>query len=256
MEPGTLTLVQSAVQWISAILYLWVARIVLERPLEGSARVANALFGVWWIALGIVFLILPILTVPPRLLGYENLPLAVTILNAVFMLIVAAVWGLVYYLAYLYTGSRRIFWPITAFYVGLAFVLLFLIAWLHPVGFDATGRVSYEREALPGGTGVVLGLFFSGPVVLAALAYGSLFFRVKEAAARYRVGMVSGAFLLQFGWSLVSSMLQLNRRYPNSATLSFISSAIAVLAAIAILMAFKPPRIVRERLAAVAAGGS
>ena len=252
MESSTLTLVQSGVQWVTAALYLWVAHIVLDRRVEGNGRLANALFGVWWIALAIAFILIPILNVPTRVFGYRNLALAVTMLNALFILIVAAVWGLVYYLAYLYTGSRRIFWPITAFYVGLAFVLLFLIAWLQPIGFEVSGRLAYAREPLQGAPAVLLGLLFSGPVVLAALAYGSLFFRVKEAGPRYRVGMVAGAFLFQFGWSMVSGILQLSRRYPDSPTLAFVSSAIGILAALAILMAFRPPRAIRERLAASA----
>lgn len=254
MEPATLTLVQSAVQVLTAALYLWVAKIVLERPVEHGARLANALFGVWWVSLAVVFVLIPLSSVPARVLGYRNLALSVTLLNAMLILIVAAVWGLVYYLAYLYTGSHRIFWPITAFYIALAVVLIVLIAWMRPIGFSETGTLAYENDALQGTPAVILGLFFSGPVVLAALAYGSLLFRVKEAALRYRIGMVAGAFLVQFGWSLASSALELGRRFPESTALTFVSSAIGLLAGVAILLAFRPPRPIRDRLGALSGG--
>jgi hypothetical protein len=242
------TIVPAGVQLLSAALYFWVARIVLRRRIEGEARRANALFALWWIALGFVFLLSPLYSLPPRLLGYRDLPLAITVLNVSLLLIVAAVWGLVYYLAYVYTGSSRWFWPITAFYAVLALVFLYLLAWLNPTGFDGAGRLVFERKQLTGAPAIALGLMLTLPVVVAALGYGSLFFQVREAAARYRIGLVSGAFLLQFGWSTASTLLQLSRRYPDSLALSLVSNALGLVSAVAILLAFRPPRAVRKRL--------
>lgn len=240
------TVVQASVQLASALLYLWVSSIVLKRPVEGEAKRANALFGIWWLALGLVFLIAPLLSVPPRVLGYENLALAVAILNLLLILVIVAVWGLVYYLVYLYTGNAGWFAPVTAFYVLLGFGLLYWLALLDPSGFDAQGRLVYARTELSGAPAV--GVLFSLPVVLAALAYGSLFFRVKGAVAKYRIGMVAGGFLLQFGWSLISNLLDLARRYPDSLWLALTSNALGVLAALAVLLAFRPIRAVRSRL--------
>lgn len=248
------TVVQASVQLASAVLYLWVSGIVFKRPVEGEAKRANALFGVWWLALGLVFLLAPLLTVPPRILGYEDLALAVSILNLLIVLIVVAVWGLVYYLVYLYTGNAKWFAPITTFYVLLAFLLLYWIALLNPTGFDAEGRLAYARGDLSGAP--ALGLLFSVPVVIAALAYGSLFFRVKGTVAKYRIGMVAGGFILQFGWSVVSTALGLSRRYPDSLWLALVSNALGVVAAVAVLLAFRPIRAVRTRLGITDTGGA
>lgn len=250
------TLLQAGVQVATAVLYIWVARIVLARNITGDARRANTLFGIWWLALALVFVAAPILNVSTRVFGVRNLGLAITLLNLLLVLIAAAVWGLVYYLAYLYTGNSRLFWPITAFYIGLAGLLIYVVAWLGPVGFEDSGAIRYARQRLDGGPAIALGVLLSLPVVAAALAYGSLYFRIDDPAARYRIGLISGGFLLQWGWSLVSGILGLSRRYPDSLVLRLIGSALAILAALAVLLAFRPPAKVRARLGIAEPGGS
>src|SRR5438270_8997866 len=116
MASAATVVFQAGVQLVSAILYLWVGRTVLQRDVEGEARRANALFAFFWIGLGLVFLMVPFFILPTQLFGYRDLAFAITLLNVLFIMIAAAVWGLVYFLVYLYTGDRRWFWPITVFY--------------------------------------------------------------------------------------------------------------------------------------------
>lgn len=253
MVSPAVTVLQAGIQLGSAVLYLWVARIVLSRPVEGDARTANVLFATWWSALASAFILAPLLTVPPRLFGYEDLAFATALLNGLLMLIVVAVWGLVYYLVYLYSGNPRWFWPVAAFYAVVGFTLLYWVALLDPSGFDDAGTLTYSRGQLSGAPAI--GLLFSVPVVVAALAYGSLFFRVRQGIAKYRIGMVAGGFLLQFGWSVVSTSLGLSRRYPDSVTLSLVSSSLGILAATAVLLAFRPPAAVRARFGMAEPGG-
>lgn len=256
MATPTLALVQTAVGLVSAALYIWVARIVLAKGVEGEAKRANTMFALWWIALAFLYLAAPFYSLPPQVFGYEDLALAVTLLNVLLLVIVAAIWGLVYYLVYLYTGNAKWFWPIAAGYFALGGILLYAVAYLHPIGFQADGTLQFEHQQLSGAPAIALGLLFSLPVVLAALAYGSLFFRVKEPGPRYRIGMVAGAFILQFGWSTVSSLLQLQRRYPGSITLALAGNALGIVAAVIILLAFRPPAAIRARLEGSRKGGA
>ena len=249
-------LLTAGIQFASAALYLWVGEIVLRRRLDGEAKRANALFGVWWVVLGLVFLLAPLYSISVRILGFRDLAFAVTVVNILLVMLVGAVWGLVYYLAYVYTGSTRLFWPVTAFYVALAAGLLYVIAWRDPTGFAADGALTFAREPLAGPAAISLGLMFSLPVFTAAVAYASLFLKVRDFESRYRIGLVSGAFIVQFGWSIVSNLLQLSRRYPDSLTLTLVSNALGVLAAVGVLLAFRPPRAVREHIALPRPGGS
>lgn len=248
MASTAIVIIQAGIQLLSACLYAWVATIVLRRRVPREGQRANTLFGVWWVSLAIVFLGAPILNLLPRVFGYRDLALEISLLDVLLLMIVAAVWGLVYYLVYLYTGSARAFWPITAFYVALAFALLYLVAYLHPIGFNADGSIQYERASVARGPTVGVGIMFSLPVVIAALAYGSLYFRVHEPAPRYRIGLVAGGFVLQFGWSVTSSALQLPQRYPDSPVLPLVGNVLGIVAALAVLLAFRPPRPIRERL--------
>lgn len=253
VDPGRL--LQMAVQLLTAALYLWVGRIVLDRQLRGDARSANRLFAVWWISLGALYVTLPGYTLLYRFLGSQDLALAVTYINAILLLIVLAAWGLINYLLYLYTGKTTWWVASSVFYGALALAFLYLIAWLDPIGFSATGSIVYARES-PLGPSIAIGLAFSVPILLAALAYGSLLFRVQDPLPRYRIALVAGGFLLQFGWSATSSALQLSRKYPDSIGLALFGNAIAILAAVAILLAFRPPPAVRRRLDAATLGGS
>lgn len=248
MAGDAAALIAATVNVASAGLYFWVGRLVLGRELSGASKGANMAFACWWMGLGALYLLIPAYSVPPRVFGYENLPLAVTLLNLVFVLLVAAMAGLVYYLVYLYTGSSRALVPIVLFYAALGFVLLYLIAWLQPIGYKPDGTLEFARQQLPGAPSLALGLMFSLPVIAAALAYGSLFFRVRAPGPRYRIALVAGAFLVQFGWSFVSTLLQLSRRYPGSLTLTLVGNAFGIAAAIAILLAFRPPRALERRL--------
>jgi hypothetical protein len=248
--PDTATaLLTAAIAAVNAVLYAWVGRLVLGRPVESEAQRANGAFATWWIALGLVELLVVGFTLPFQVFGARDLALALTLLVALFLLIVAAIGGLVYYLVYLYTGSHRLFWPIVAFYAFLGFLTIYAIFTLEPTGFGPDGSLTFAKVQLSGASSIALGLAFSVPVLLAALAYGTLFFRVENAESRYRIGMVAGAFIAQFGWSALSSALELSKKYPDSVAVSLLGTGLGTLSAIVVILAFRPPRAIRDRLA-------
>jgi uncharacterized membrane protein len=80
------------------------------------------------------------------------------------------------------------------------------------------------------------------PPLLAGLAYLSLLFRVKEPIQRYRVALVGGSILLWVGSGLVA-------RLSGSGLAAFLTLAVVGLgAAIAVLLAYHPPRAIARRL--------
>lgn len=240
--------VQGIVSLATGLLYAYVAWLVLKRSTSTEAARANRSFGYWWLAFGAVEFLAGAYSLPSAF-GYRDLAMVVTVLNVLLFLIALAIGWLVYYLVYLYTGSARAYWPIMGFYTILGIALLYLIAWMDPQGYDETSptlQLNYAHQ-LTGSPSILLGLVLSIPVVLAALGYGSLFFRTSEPEQRLRVGLVAGSFLVWFGWSSISTILQLQRRHPDSVALATANAAIAVVAPILVILAFRPPAWIRGR---------
>ena len=240
--------IQGTVTVVTGLLFAYVGRIVLARRLDPDAHRANLAFATWWWAFGAVELISGVYSIAAAF-GFRDLALVVTLLNLLLVLIVAAVGSLVYFLLYVYTGSRRALWPVLLAYGSMAIGFLYLVAWMQPLGFDearGAGRITFARELGPGAS-VVIGLFFSGPVLVAALGYGSLFFRATGRLQRFRIGAVAGSFIVWFGWSFLRSVLQLSERYPRSNLLLAVGSALSIGAALVVMSAYRPPRWVTRR---------
>lgn len=229
-----------------AALYAWVGVLMLRRPADGQdARLALGLFSVWWFGLALV----TALGAARSLLaaaGIVDVPLhqALSVLGVVPL--VAALWGLVYYLLYVYLGRRSLLWPVTVFHAILLLGFLYLVVWLQPTAVEVRDfgvGFTYARELQ--GALVSVALFgILGPALLASVGYGSLLFRTTDRTARYRIGMVSGAFLLWFGTSALSSPLGFSTWYwwPVAARVVGLVSTLLVLAA------YVPPRPLAKAL--------
>jgi len=246
--------VQATVALATGLVYVFVARLIMNRHPSTDARLANSMFAVWWGAFGLLEFSVGAYQVPAAF-GFQDLALVIALLNLILLLIVVALWGLVYYLVYLYTGSSRSFWPITILYMILAAAMLYLVAWIEPTGFKADGTLSYTRQ-LTGFPSIAIGLAFSLPVVLAALGYGSLYFQAQARTQRFRIGMVAGSFLAWFSWSALSALLQLSQKAQDAAaagngtiqnTLIVVNSAISIIVPILIVLAYRPPRWFQDR---------
>ena len=241
---------------VTALIYAYVARLVLARRLSSEGHRANLAFATWWWTLGAVQLLAGAYTLPAAF-GLRDLALVVTLLNLLLLLIAVALGALVYFLVYLYTGSQRAFWPIAVGYSILGVAMLYLVAWMQPTGFDeakGAGELVYTRR-LEGFAAILFGLVVSGPVLLATIGYGSLYFRATLRAQRLRIATIAGAFVVWFGWSLVSGVLQLQEKHPNSRPLFVVNSALSVGVPLVVTLAYRPPRWIRERLDEGAAVG-
>lgn len=246
--------VRSLVGLATGALYFIVGRLILRREVAASERAANRLFATWWIALAILYGAVASSNLASAF-GVRDLIVAVALLEALLVLICVALWGLMGFLLYVYTGTNRWLTALAVFYGLLAVGFLWLIEWMSPTGFkEPTGTdLAFENQLGDSGS-IVVGLLFSVPIFAGALAYASLAFRVRGPAPRYRIGMVAGAFLVQFGWSIVSATLGLARKYPDSVALLVVQQAIAIAVPIFVILAYRPPAWIRHRLEAASAG--
>ena len=238
---------------LSGLIFYFVGRTVSQRDLVGSDRTANTLFVVWWQCLAGLSFAGAVFNVAGAL-GYTDLALHTVLLYVAIIVLCACLWGLGYYLVYLYTGRKQWLLPLGAFYSFFAVLLLYLIIVAEPARVVA-GRwamtLEYEHpEALTARQDLrILFFFFSAPQILASIGYMSLLFKVDLPTQRFRIGLVSGAFLAWFGSGLVASILGI----AQTDAWSVASRLISVGSALAILLAYRPPKpvigwlAVRER---------
>jgi hypothetical protein len=242
-------LVNAAVSLASAVIYGYVGRLMWRRALPPGPQLASRLFGVWWAGLGLLSLLSGLLLVPTAFGTPPSLALVVTLLYVLVLVIVAAIWALLYYLLYVYTGTSRWLWPLSVFYALMAIALVYWVTWAHPIAVGAGNfalDIQYERK-LAGWPATALGLLLSGPVLAAAVAYGSLWFKAQGPTERFRIGIVSSAFILWFGWSALSGVLRLSERYPGSLALTLVSRVFGLAAPILVLLAYRPPAALRRK---------
>lgn len=229
----------------SAAVYGYVGRLMARRVVHhDGSRLAMRLFAVWWYGVAVFTL----LGVAPSVLaafGLTSLPLQATLAFAALAPLCAALWGLLFYLLYIYTGNRRLIVPLGVAHVGIYAFFTYVLAWLQPVGVIVDTwqvRLAYANE-LQGPVRAATLLALLGPVTLAALAYGSLYFRTRDRTSHYRVLMVAGAFLFWFGSAALANTTRLGQLdwWPP------MSRAVGLIATLIVLAAYRPPRWLAQR---------
>lgn len=230
---------------VTAAIYGYVAARLRQRTISSpEARFAWQLFGLWWYCLAATTLVGSI----QYFLGAFNiasLPFFVVLTYVNLLLICIALWGLLYYLVYLFTGSQRILVPLTIFYVLYYILLVYYITASSPARVEITRWSARLVYADP-----ITGPFFSlvlvllvFPQILASLAYFTLFFRLREATQRYRVLLVSWCIILWFGSAFLASVSGLSQQD----WWQIASRLIGLGAALGILSAYFPPGVIRRR---------
>lgn len=243
---SSLTLaVDAALALGTAGLFAYVGQFTLRRT--GSAQDVRAirLFAVFWFGISLSTLLGAALNML-AIAGVTSVAPYVLLSNLGIVPLVFLLWGLVYYLLYIYTGNVRLFWPVTLASVALLAWLTILIGSLDATGIRVeTWRVStvYTNPPSPLTTTLLLAVILV-PVVGASAAYGTLYWRTHDVSARYRIRMVSSGFLLWFGGLGLASATTLAAAswWPP------VSRGIALAATAMILAAYRPPRAIRQRL--------
>ena len=229
----------------SAAIYGYVAARLGRRTVSHpEARLAWRLFALWWYCLAAATLAGGI----PHFLSAFNiislLPF-VALAYVEILLICVALWGLVYYLIYLFTGNQRFLIPVATFYALYYFLLVYVITVSDPSDVEITrwnAQLIYAHP-LTGPLFTVLLALLVFPQILSALAYFTLFFRVREATQRYRILLVSWCIVLWFGSAFVASAAGLSQED----WWQILSRLIGLGAALGIFFAYLPPEIIRRR---------
>ena len=236
----------AALSVLSACIYFYVGRVLSRRRVASpDARLAWTLFVVWWYGLASTTLIGALLS----LLGAFNivdLPLFITLTQVNLLTICVALYGLMYYLLYLFTGSQRLFLPLTFFYIAYYILIVYYVQSRMPVGVTLgrwNATLQYAQD--PGGPLFVIALLLLiFPQVIGSLAYFTLYFRVKTVTQKYRILLVSWSIIIWFLSSFLASIAGLSTQDWWQVT----SRLIGLAAALTILLAYDPVPWIRRRL--------
>ncbi len=242
MDPWTILL--ALIEFGVAGIYAYIAEQVGGRPVGTAARLAAYQFGIWWYGLAAAS---ATSGVEAALVasGALNFPGAITLYLLTVLVDCALLWGLVSYLAYIYTGKNHLL-PLSAFYGAFYLAVLYYVFSLDPDGFVVQGglpALAYARKSVGGPLEwfVVFGLIV--PEFVAVLLYLSLYRKTTDRTQRYRIGLVSTGISLWFIIDVISS---------PSASIAPVAWTIAkgLLAAVSgliVLAAYRPPELFRRK---------
>ena len=230
---------------ISAGIYGYVGWRLNQRMVSSSeTRLAWQSFTLWWYGLAVTTLIGGFQNLLGAI-GLTNLSLFVATTYVNILIICVALWGLLYYLIYLFTGNSRSLVPLAVFYLIYYVLLVYYITASIPNSIDV-GRwnttLAY-RAPLTGPFFVVVVLLLLVPQIFGGLAYFTLYFRVPGVTQKYRVLFVSWSIIVWF----LSPVLALAGGLAQQDWWQLASRFIGLAAALTILMAYLPPRWVKQR---------
>ncbi len=230
---------------LTGLLCLYFAYKLGSRELKNeSDRLAWQALRVWWFFLGLSTLVTPVRTLLVNA-NVQDLNIYLWLGLANTAALCAALWGLLFYLIYLYTGNRKWALPLGVFYLlfflGLVYYSIFV---MQPTGVtmaNGTATLTYANQASPL-FGIATILLLLAPQILAALFYFSLFFRLKDRAPKMRVLLVSVPLVIWFASPLIGLLLGAS----TAPWWAITSRLIALAAVVVIYWAYYPPRVLQN----------
>lgn len=241
MVSPTLAL-SGATQLLAGAAYALVARKLRARHMDDAdARLAAQSFVAWWSCLSAYMLLWGALTLVAAE-GFAPMPLFLAARVVSIPLLMVSVAGLLYHVLYLFTGRRSLFAPVAGFY-ALCGVGFFAVSFIEPPTEVSVGAWLVELTR-PGGTPLLNKLYVAigVPPIAASVAYGALYWRVKEPMQKYRVALVASSLFLWVGSGLAA-------RVAAGDFLKFFTLTVLGLAAAgAVVLAYYPPPRLRLRL--------
>jgi hypothetical protein len=230
---------------VSASIYAYVGWRLGKRLVSSSeARLAWQSFTVWWYGLAAITLIGGFLNLFGAL-GLTILSLFVTATYLNILVICIALWGLLYYLIYLFTGNSRLLVPLAIFYMIYYVLLVYYITASMPedINVDRWRTAVDYRAPLTGPFFIMVLVLLLLPQIIGGFAYFTLYFRVKDITQKYRILLVSWSIIVWF----VSPLAALAGGLAQQDWWQLVSRFIGLAAALTILMAYLPPRWLKQR---------
>lgn len=230
---------------LAAGIYYYVGRVLSRRHLASpDSRMAWALFVVWWYALAATTLSGGLLSLLGGF-GIAGLPLFATFTMVNLLAICVGLFGLMYYLLYLFTGKRSLLGPLSVFYIAYYILLVYYVQASDPAGVAVErwrATLVYQHE-LRGPLFIIVLLLLLFPQIIGSLAYFTLYFRVHNATQKYRILLVSWSIIIWFLTGFIASISGLS----EADWWQIVNRLIGLSAALAILLAYQPTPSIKRR---------
>lgn len=241
---GVLEALQAFFLFTTGVVYLLVGVRLASRSVPQDAASASRLFALWWFGVGL-YTLSGVVQLAFYRSGVRDIVLHMTIVFSALLIVFIALWGLVYYLLFVYTGDERLLPATLAFYVVLYVAVVYYIVQSAPQAVAMQGGevVVLYRDPPEGLAERLLVGVVVGVPLLSAGAYASLLLRAEGRSQRYRIALVSATILV---WLGVGLLINLFFGF-DTVIAHIVSRAIGLLAAVVVLSAFFPPRWVQER---------
>jgi hypothetical protein len=225
---------------VTGLAFAIVARAVSQRMATEDRRLARRAHAAWWLCLGAYLVLQGALTILAGT-GRATIDLYLASRIVAIPLLCASVWGLTFYLVFLYTGSTRAAIPLGVLYAAAAAVFFYatfsvpqaLIVRTWLIGIEDSGPLYRFVYA-------IIGL----PPILASVAYFGLLRRARQPEQRYRIALLGGSILAYIGSGLAA------RLFASDAAIFATLVVMGLGAAAASLAAYYPPAFVRRALEA------
>ncbi|HEX2021992.1 MAG TPA: hypothetical protein VHH36_04720 [Candidatus Thermoplasmatota archaeon] len=229
---------------LSAALFAYVGAANLRRDAhDAPARRALRQFALWWLGLAL-YTLQGAATSLLVAAGVTHLGAHVALLALGYVPLMVALWGLLSYLVYIHAGTHRLQPLLKAYHVALGAGLVLLLARTRPTAVVASGwgtQVAYAHPL------ALLVFAILGPVLASAVAYGALYRKTPDPAARRRIRLVSASLVLWFGLSIAAGAQVVSADWwPLAARL------LALGASLLLLRAFAPGALTGRAPAAAA----
>lgn len=214
------------------------------RPVTAAAQLATIEFSTFWFGLSLGVASDGIAVVLSAL-GDYGFNTALTLYLCGLLLDTVVLGGLLGYLVYVYSGKYHLV-PLFLFYAAFYVAAINYVVTRDPFAVQVLGGVPSLVYANPS-QGPVFGFVLLGLVIppyVGAFAYLSLLRRTSAPDQRFRIALVGSSILLWF----TSALFGPTASTPAPDLWTVLQPAIYVLVGVFALLAFFPPRWVRERL--------
>lgn len=224
-------------------IYLFMGLRLAYRPVAPALRLPSSQFALFWLSLAAISSITAGLSLEATFASPSD-ALVVKMVHLEILLVCAALWGLLGFLTYLFTGKNYLV-PWSIFYAAFYVVLSFLITASRPsIVVITNGVVSVQYTVAFAGPlldALLVGLL--APVFAGAFLYFSLVLRTTDRTVRFRITLTS--------WSLIAwlglAFLDPGQALGSGLLGAILSQSLGAIAALVILLAYYPPRWVCTR---------